>query len=39
VKLSGQFARMIRPPLIIISPNIERKGDEFGDVSISLPET
>ena len=29
----------IRPPLILISPNIEKKGDEFGDVSISLSET
>jgi putative glutamine amidotransferase len=29
----------MRPPLILISPNIERKGDEFGDVSISLSET
>ena len=27
------------PPLILISPNIEKKGDEFGDVSISLSET
>jgi putative glutamine amidotransferase len=30
---------MIKPPLILISPNIERKGDEFGDLSISLSET
>ena len=30
---------MIRPPLILISPHIERKGDEFGDLSISLSET
>jgi putative glutamine amidotransferase len=27
------------PPLILISPNIEKKGDEFGDLSISLSET
>jgi len=30
---------MTRPPLILISPNIEKKGDEFGDMSISLSET
>jgi putative glutamine amidotransferase len=30
---------MIRPPLILISPNVEKKGDEFGDLSISLSET
>jgi putative glutamine amidotransferase len=30
---------MQRPPLILISPNIEKKGDEFGDMSISLSET
>src|SRR2546428_5684601 len=30
---------MSAPPLILISPNIEKKGDEFGDVSISLSET
>ena len=30
---------MIRPPLILISPSLERKGDEFGDLSISLSET
>ena len=30
---------MIRPPLILISPNIEKKGDEFGDLSTSLSET
>jgi putative glutamine amidotransferase len=30
---------MTKPPLILISPNIETKGDEFGDVSISLSET
>jgi putative glutamine amidotransferase len=29
----------MRPPLILISPNIEKKGDEFGDLSISLSET
>ena len=29
---------MIRPPLILISPNIEKKGAEFGDRSISLSE-
>lgn len=26
------------PPLILVSPHIERKGDEFGDMSISLSE-
>jgi putative glutamine amidotransferase len=30
---------MKRPPLILISPNIEKKGDEFGDMSVSLSET
>ena len=30
---------MIRLPLILISPNIEKKGDEFGDLSTSLSET
>jgi len=30
---------MKKPPLILISPNIEKKGDEFGDMSISLAET
>src|SRR5215467_80276 len=30
---------MKRPPLILISPNIEKKGDEFGDLSTSLSET
>jgi putative glutamine amidotransferase len=30
---------MARPPLILISPHIEKKGDEFGDLSISLSET
>lgn len=30
---------MHRPPLILVSPHIEKKGDEFGDVSISLSET
>ncbi len=30
---------MTKPPLILISPNVERKGDEFGDLSISLSET
>jgi len=33
------WADMITPPLILISPNIEKKGDEFGDLSISLSET
>ena len=32
-------AHMSKPPLILISPNIEKKGDEFGDLSISLSET
>jgi len=31
--------RMNRPPLILVSPSIEKKGEEFGDVSISLSET
>ncbi len=30
---------MTRPPLILVSPNIEKKGDEFGDLSTSLSET
>ena len=30
---------MTRPPLILISPDIERKGDKFGDLSTSLSET
>ena len=30
---------MTKPPLILISPNVEKKGDEFGDLSISLSET
>src|SRR5437764_12035342 len=30
---------MQRQPLILVSPNIEKKGDEFGDVSSSLSET
>jgi len=30
---------MTAPPLILVSPNIEKKGDEFGDMSISLAET
>ena len=30
---------MTNTPLILVSPNIEKKGDEFGDVSISLSET
>ncbi|HEX3799802.1 MAG TPA: gamma-glutamyl-gamma-aminobutyrate hydrolase family protein [Verrucomicrobiae bacterium] len=28
-----------RPPLILVSPNTEVKGEEFGDMSISLSET
>src|SRR5882724_8524788 len=28
-----------KPPLILVSPNIEKKGEEFGDMSISLSET
>jgi putative glutamine amidotransferase len=27
---------MTRPPMILISPTIEQKGDEFGDLSLSL---
>ena len=30
---------MTKPPLILISPSIESKGEEFGDLSISLSET
>jgi putative glutamine amidotransferase len=30
---------MARPPLILISPSVEKKGDEFGDLSVSLSET
>ena len=30
---------MNRLPLILISPSIEKKGEEFGDVSTSLSET
>ena len=30
---------MIRAPLILISPSLDKKGDEFGDLSISLSET
>src|SRR5436190_12068012 len=30
---------MSHPPLILISPSIEKKGEEFGDLSISLSET
>jgi len=30
---------MTRPPLIFISPSVEKKGDEFGDLSVSLSET
>jgi len=30
---------MPKPPLILVSPNIEAKGEEFGDLSISLSET
>jgi len=29
---------MTKPPLILVSPSIELKGDEFGDVSLSLSE-
>jgi putative glutamine amidotransferase len=30
---------MIKPPLILISPDVETKGDEFGDLSTCLSET
>lgn len=30
---------MTRTPLILVSPSIEKKGEEFGDLSISLSET
>jgi len=29
---------MTKPPLVLISPSVEEKGDEFGDLSISLSE-
>ena len=28
-----------RPPIVLVSPGIEKKGEEFGDMSISLSET
>lgn len=30
---------MTKPPLVLISPHIEKHGDEFGDLSLSLSET
>ena len=30
---------MTRPPLILVSPCVEKKGEEFGDLSLSLSET
>jgi putative glutamine amidotransferase len=30
---------MTKPPLILISPDVEKNGDRFGDMSISLSET
>jgi putative glutamine amidotransferase len=30
---------MTPAPLVLVSPNVEKKGDEFGDMSISLSET
>lgn len=30
---------MRHPPVILVSPSVEKKGDEFGDLSISLSET
>src|SRR6266404_4345239 len=33
------FDEMTEPPLILVSPRIEKKGEEFGDMSISLSET
>lgn len=30
---------MTRAPLILVSPSIEKKGEEFGDMSLSLSET
>src|SRR5215471_6288759 len=30
---------MTKAPLILVSPNIEKKGEEFGDLSTSLSET
>lgn len=37
--VSLHSGKMTKPPLILVSPNIEKKGDEFGDLSISLSET
>src|SRR5258707_924685 len=37
--MSYSLREMTRPPLILVSPNIEKRGEEFGDVSISLSET
>src|SRR5437867_9805032 len=30
---------MNKPPVVLVSPNVEKKGDEFGDLSTSLSET
>ncbi len=30
---------MNKPPLILVSPSVEKKGEEFGDLSVSLSET
>ena len=38
-KTSSAKTRLKQAPLILISPNTEVKGDEFGDTSISLAET
>ncbi len=33
------FSAPKKPPIVLVSPNIEKKGDEFGDMSTSLSET
>jgi putative glutamine amidotransferase len=38
-KKTSKASSLKQAPLILISPNTEVKGDEFGDVSISLSET
>src|SRR5438552_15758717 len=37
--MKREFSAIKQPPVILVSPNIEKKGDEFGDVSTSLSET
>src|ERR1700728_4240381 len=38
-KKTSKTSRLKTAPLILISPNTEVKGDEFGDTAISLSET